>query len=312
MKKIAIIMALLGALTLQAQHIEQGSKWYNGAIVYDASQQAGGKIRMYAMAEGEELEFILNPVKKEPGKYRIATGPNSGVALYPEGTTAKYIQREGLDVLCLYNQDGSLFRVLSKTDEWNSQKLNVEHWMTTIRGSYTMQDGTPVTIDWTKALVGDVYIPVEAVTFNGLVTDIISFDGEGTPLNGTMEVRPTNEGLRLYEVGFDDYGMWHRLNDIAIDLTESNPTEGRFQFVNNMLLYGNELYDYDKQMLRLMRNTIYARHGYVFESDDLQEYFGNEPWYHPAYNNKDIHLSFREQLNVELIKNREAEVKEEQ
>jgi hypothetical protein len=33
--------------------------------------------------------------------------------------------------------------------------------------------------------------------------------------------------------------------------------------------------------LVLMRNEIYARHGYVFQRTDLQDYFGQQPWYSP-------------------------------
>ena len=51
-----------------------------------------------------------------------------------------------------------------------------------------------------------------------------------------------------------------------------------------------------------MRNAILARHGYVFQSKDLKEYFSSQSWYHPAANNADIQLSFIEQLNVDLIK----------
>ena len=70
--------------------------------------------------------------------------------------------------------------------------------------------------------------------------------------------------------------------------------------------HGCELYYYDKPQLRLMRNFILARHGYVFQSKDLQDYFGNEPWYRPAYSNDVIKLSFVERTNIELIKYREA------
>ena len=30
-----------------------------------------------------------------------------------------------------------------------------------------------------------------------------------------------------------------------------------------------------------MRNEIYARHGWVFQRADLQDYFGQQPWYRP-------------------------------
>jgi hypothetical protein len=33
--------------------------------------------------------------------------------------------------------------------------------------------------------------------------------------------------------------------------------------------------------LVLMRNEIYARHGWVFQRTDLRDYFGQQPWYSP-------------------------------
>lgn len=61
-----------------------------------------------------------------------------------------------------------------------------------------------------------------------------------------------------------------------------------------------------REQLRLMRNEILARHGYVFKSQDLRDYFGRKAWYRPAANNSAIKLSIIEQTNVELIKSEEA------
>jgi hypothetical protein len=36
---------------------------------------------------------------------------------------------------------------------------------------------------------------------------------------------------------------------------------------------------YSKERLRLLRNDVYARHGYVFQDHELQEYFEKQPWY---------------------------------
>ena len=180
--------------------------------------------------------------------------------------------------------------------------------MTLIRGDYTMADGTSVSIDWKKALVGGTYVPIEAMTFNGHTTGILSIDGEGTPLNGPMEVEFIKGGLRLHPVGFDEFEFPHRLLVEAITLTESNPNYGCYEFVCNTLLHGSELHNYDKATLRLMRNFILARRGYVFQSKDLKEYFSKEPWYKPADSNDDVRLSLLEQLNIELIKYREATI----
>ncbi|MCM3568994.1 YARHG domain-containing protein [Neobacillus mesonae] len=62
------------------------------------------------------------------------------------------------------------------------------------------------------------------------------------------------------------------------------------------------------EQLRLARNEIYARHGYIFKSKDLQDYFSKKPWYSQdaSYNGTD--LSEVEKANVELIQQREKEL----
>ena len=312
MRKIAISLIMLATLTATAQQIKQGSMWYNGALVYDATLQQGGNVLMNVTVEGEEIEFMLVPVADNPDTYIIAQGPNDAMMVEDAGDKVQYFRQDGMEILGFYRPDGSLYKLMTQTDEQDNQRLNVENWMRMIRGDYTMADGTRVTIDWDKALVGGTYVPVEAMTFNGHVTGILIIDGEGTPLNGSFEVEFTPEGLHLYEVGFDEDMFAHRLWGDGITLTESNPVNGRFDFVGYTLLHGSELNYYGKQALRLMRNSILARHGYVFQSKDLQKYFGNESWYEPADNNDNINLSFVERLNIELIKNREAEIEKEQ
>lgn len=60
--------------------------------------------------------------------------------------------------------------------------------------------------------------------------------------------------------------------------------------------------------LRLIRNEIYARKGYIFKSEELQNHFENKEWYVPKENEK-ITLSENEKNNVDLIKQIEAEKK---
>jgi hypothetical protein len=42
-----------------------------------------------------------------------------------------------------------------------------------------------------------------------------------------------------------------------------------------------DLVSLSSQDLRLMLNEIYARHGWVFQRDDLRRYFESQPWYRP-------------------------------
>ena len=58
-----------------------------------------------------------------------------------------------------------------------------------------------------------------------------------------------------------------------------------------------------KKELRIMRNWIYARHGYSFRSQDLINYFSKFEWYHPKYSEVPFNLlTDIEQRNIELIK----------
>ena len=53
--------------------------------------------------------------------------------------------------------------------------------------------------------------------------------------------------------------------------------------------------------LRLLRNEIYARHGRIFKTLWLEQYFGSQPWYDPKEEFKDEELSGPNRTNVETI-----------
>lgn len=53
--------------------------------------------------------------------------------------------------------------------------------------------------------------------------------------------------------------------------------------------------------LRLIRNEIYARHGYIFKSKELQEYFNRREWYKPNENFSQNQLSEKEEKLISQI-----------
>lgn len=77
-------------------------------------------------------------------------------------------------------------------------------------------------------------------------------------------------------------------------------TYGLWPQTSQRRLREEELYGLSSHELRLMRNEIYARHGYIFASADLRQYFSECPWYTPR--SKNVTLSSVEQYNVNLIK----------
>lgn len=70
------------------------------------------------------------------------------------------------------------------------------------------------------------------------------------------------------------------------------------------LLTEDYLKKYTKDELRLMRNEIFADHGYVFKSKDLNDYFKSKDWYKASPNGYFV-LTDWEKSNIELIKKME-------
>ena len=113
----------------------------------------------------------------------------------------------------------------------------------------------------------------------------------------------TTTGINIYNVSEGEYGplqgnVWHRLKEVS--------PNGRWEFLSKEIVPQTFMWRYPSGLIRIIRNEIYARHGYVFNSADLKNYFSKQPWYKPADNNDDVQLSLLERLNIELIKYREA------
>ncbi|WP_161626110.1 YARHG domain-containing protein [Hugenholtzia roseola] len=56
-----------------------------------------------------------------------------------------------------------------------------------------------------------------------------------------------------------------------------------------------------KSQLKIMRNEIYARYGYIFKTEAMKNHFANKAWYQPTKSNVDNLLTPLEQANIALI-----------
>lgn len=70
-------------------------------------------------------------------------------------------------------------------------------------------------------------------------------------------------------------------------------------------LIDEDLNELSKEQLRIARNEIYARHGFIFGAEDLKEYFSNQLWYSPDPEFTDDFLSELEHLNISIIQSYE-------
>ena len=103
------------------------------------------------------------------------------------------------------------------------------------------------------------------------------------------------------------YTLTQTSDDLATCVSQQKAAEERetYWLMQNRLLSITFLGKFTKAQLRLMRNEILARRGWVFQSKDLKEYFGSQSWYHPLGNNYSTKISLLEQTNVQLITNEE-------
>ncbi len=86
--------------------------------------------------------------------------------------------------------------------------------------------------------------------------------------------------------------------------TSNNPScesQEDYPFTAQRLITESELTSYSKEELSIMRNEIFARHGYIFKRADLKEYFSQKTWYNPQYTNVDKYLTAIERQNVAVI-----------
>lgn len=92
----------------------------------------------------------------------------------------------------------------------------------------------------------------------------------------------------------------------------SSDTKDIYKYSGDYIIYNSDtdyltpadLSGYNKDSLALIRNEIYARHGYVFNQEPFKSYFNSKSWYHqnPSFKGNDSDLNEYEKANIILIK----------
>jgi hypothetical protein len=90
---------------------------------------------------------------------------------------------------------------------------------------------------------------------------------------------------------------------------------GRWPWTSQRLIRPEELMSLSVGELELMRNEIYARHGWIFRRPDLRNYFESQPWYRARsdnayYSNRQVEAELTpiERRNLQIIISREREL----
>lgn len=80
----------------------------------------------------------------------------------------------------------------------------------------------------------------------------------------------------------------------------------QYDFLSTRYIGYEDIMNYDKGQLRVLRNSIYARHGRIFKDKNLRTYFNSLSWYKGIH--KEIparELNKYEKANIEFLKKHE-------
>jgi len=146
----------------------------------------------------------------------------------------------------------------------------------------------------------DFYVFFYTLNKNGIISKtILDFAIEGSrPEMNILENKLVKVSVNIPEY-IDNKGMGYN--------TPTGKTIAQAQFINimdNGKIAKIEIPPYYSSIkeLRLFRNEIFARYGYIFKSNDLQEHFSKFDWYKPRYENVDKFLTATDKEVVKYVK----------
>jgi hypothetical protein len=117
-------------------------------------------------------------------------------------------------------------------------------------------------------------------------SDSVFFGGRGN----------LNELLRSYNDSIFEFARIFSSNALRILLGEVDILNSRYRELDIF-----SLSQLDNRSLRLLRNMIYARHGYRFNSADLTAFFNRFDWYNPRNDNVDRFLTDVDKWHIQMI-----------
>jgi hypothetical protein len=123
------------------------------------------------------------------------------------------------------------------------------------------------------------------------------------PYDGTFTftIYPAKQQLQGEWKPFKAKGNTARHYTLAAKKFRYQPTVGKWPEASQRLLTEEDVWNYNSEELRLMRNEIYARHGYSFKIKDMRYYFEDQDWYMPVTTDIRRDLTTTEIANIELI-----------
>lgn len=298
--------------------IEVGSKWHDGLewfqvrkdgdvlVFFGGTLHEGGSVFGLKANGNNRYKVVPALWENDPEMEAEASVSARGMlGLEPNDLTAELKAFDGKPVIVIKHKTLGVRSVLLSTDDGMkaldaSMQASMAQWMS---GNWQSADGKRYTLkaDQSYSFPSGsgkykfeyVYdTPYNVITLN---------DGSH------WSVEAAKGKLTLTEVKQDsqDEELWEPMNGgktISLSLSPEDQQQWRYGFASTQPLTVGMIEGYDKEDLRIMRNEIWARHGYKFNSPDLQQRFSKVKGYKPVADNNQVHLTPLEQLNAETIK----------
>ncbi|MEW6125662.1 MAG: protein kinase [Acidobacteriota bacterium] len=138
--------------------------------------------------------------------------------------------------------------------------------------------------------------------------DVINPSDINSTANKNGAINPANKNAGNTNASTKPPGELPTVDDTQPDVGPPplTPFSGNVSVAEKKILEGAALNSADIEgisapKLRLLRNTVYARHGRRFESADLQKYFNSKDWYEPRDDYQDSRLTANDRKNVDLL-----------
>lgn len=122
------------------------------------------------------------------------------------------------------------------------------------------------------------------------------------------DVKPQDSDDYIQDVSLDEFSIGGSSDDSsasdnaeAAEVAMEDPNGYILPDSDSRKLKKSDLAGMTAQQLSYAKNEIYARHGRVFKSSELQDYFNQKDWYEKNDDFKDEDLSKKEAENTEFI-----------
>lgn len=312
-RNIIFILSTFIIAAMQAGTIEHGSQWNDGLVNFYAHSvdghiamrgetlhEGGFQFALYRAAS-TEADYVVKPyVLKEPNSLVFS-------ASVKNGDLAKIITIGDETVMTIRGADDGKLKTILKPTTTSLEVVMRNDMLFMLANEYVDSIGRK----WTFTENGHCQFagmkepqPYRVEEEFDMPTNILTVQGK------SYFVLPSTTGLNLYEAKPRNYDFERGGFVARLRAVESESAVGVWPFAAKHVLNTTILLRYDKPTLRLMRNEIFARRGYWFESKELRKHFAAQPWYQPLGDNDNVELTPIEQLNVELIEAVEQSIDE--